>query len=88
MVPAAKVKRNSGQRSGQISGKPLSLSRMPRTMRRKCVAGRTSPIARAHAGRESLFELTHAGTGGEPAGHQRFDHGFHVGVANLLAPIG
>ena len=41
---------SSGQTSGRISATPLPLSRMPRTMRRKCVSGSASPIVCAHSG--------------------------------------
>ena len=48
--PAASRKISSGQTSGRISAAPLPLSRMPRTIRRKCVSGSTSPIHCAHCG--------------------------------------
>jgi len=43
-LPETSVNRNSGHRSGQISVMVFPFSIMPRTMRRKCVAGNASPI--------------------------------------------
>ena len=37
-----------GHSSGATSSRPFPLSRMPRTMRRKCVSGKTSPMYCAH----------------------------------------
>ena len=50
MMPATPTNSEQNQRPQirpEISGRPLSLSRMPRTMRRKWVAGSISPIQRA-----------------------------------------
>ncbi len=44
ITPATRTKANIGQSSGSNCAAVLPLSRMPRTMRKKCVKGSTSPI--------------------------------------------